>query len=122
LDGRSDTACTTPCSINAPPGRHTLALILPGYQVERRDIDVGPNPMELPAIVLRAPGGTLMLTTVPPGAAVLVDGKRLSQTTPAQIPLPLGTHKVTVEKDGRESTQTVDIHAGISTLRIALAQ
>jgi len=122
LDGRSDTACTTPCSIDASPGRHTLTLTLQGYQVERREIDVGSSAMELPAIVLHAHGGTLMLTSVPSGAAVMVDGKRLPQTTPAQIPLGIGSHKVTVQKDGRESTQTVDMHAGIMTLRITLEQ
>jgi len=122
LDGRSETNCTTPCSIDASPGRHTLALTLPGYQIERREIDVGSSPQELPAIVLHAPGGTLMLTTVPSGASVLVDGKPIPQTTPAQIPLPLGSHKVTVKKDGLESTQTVEIRAGISTLRISLGQ
>ena len=122
LDGRSETGCTTPCSIDASPGRHTLAITLPGYQIERREIDVGSGPQELPAIVLHAPGGTLMLTSVPSGAAILVDGKRISQTTPAQIPLSLGSHKVTVQMDGKESTQTVEIRAGISTLRIALRQ
>jgi len=122
LDGRSETGCTTPCSIDASPGRHIVAITMPGYQIERREIDVGSSPQELPAIVLHAPGGTLMLTTVPSGASVLVDGKPIPQTTPAQIPLTLGSHKVTVQKDGIESTQTVQIRAGISTLRITLGQ
>ena len=122
LDGRSDTACSTPCSIDASPGRHTLALTLPGYQIERREVDVGSSPMELPAIVLHAPGGTLMLTSTPSGATVLVDGKRIPQTTPAQIPLSLGSHRVTVQKDGREGTQMVEMRAGIMTLRITLEQ
>ena len=122
LDGRSETGCTTPCSIDASPGRHALAITMPGYQIERREIDVGSSPQELPAIVLHAPGGTLMLTSVPSGAAILVDGKRLPQTTPAQIPLSLGSHKVTVQMDGRETTQTVEIRAGISTLRIVMGQ
>ncbi|HEY2017065.1 MAG TPA: serine/threonine-protein kinase [Bryobacteraceae bacterium] len=122
LDGRAETECTTPCSIDASPGRHTVALHLPGYQIERREIDVGTGPLEMPAIVLRAMGGTLMLSSVPPGAAVVVDGKRMPQITPAQIPLTIGTHKVTVEKDGKEGTQTVEIKTGITLIRIPIDQ
>ena len=122
LDGRADTACTTPCSIDATPGRHMVAISLAGYGIEQREIDVGSSPMEVPAIVLHAPTGTLMLTSVPPGADVEVDGKRINQTTPAQIPLPPGSHKITVQKNGVETTQSVDIRTGISYLRISLGQ
>jgi len=122
LDGRADTGCKTPCSIDASPGRHTIAVTLPGYGIERREIDVGSSPEELPAIVLHAPGGTLMVTSVPAGAAILVDGKPVPQNTPAQIPLSLGSHKVTVRLGARETTQTVQIGAGITTLKITLEQ
>ena len=122
LDGKPETACSTPCSIDASPGRHTISINMPGYQIERREIDVGSSPMEMPAIVLHAPSGTLMLITTPAGAIVSVDGKRLPQLTPARIPLPVGSHKVTVEKDGREHTETVDMRAGILYLNITIAQ
>ena len=65
MDGKPDTACTTPCSIDASPGRHTVTLNLSGYQLERRDVDVGSSPQELPAVVLVPIGGTLVLTSVP---------------------------------------------------------
>jgi hypothetical protein len=112
LDGRADAACTTPCSLEATRGRHLLSITLPGYQVEHRDVSVGASPLELPSVMLRSLGGTLMLTSTPPGAAVLVNGKRLPQLTPAQIPLTPGTYTVTVEKDGRQSSRTVEIHNG----------
>ena len=56
LDGRADTACTTPCSLEAMPGRHTIALTLQGYQVEHREVQVGSGPLEIPAVVMRAHG------------------------------------------------------------------
>ncbi len=122
LDGRAGTACTTPCSLDAAPGRHNIAVTMPGYQTEHREVDVGSGPVELPAVVLRVPGGTLMLSSVPPGAAVLVNGQRLAQTTPAQIPLAPGSYKITVEKDGKRSTQTVEVGAKITYLRIVLEE
>ena len=123
LDGRPDAACATPCQLDAAPGRHTIAITMPGYQVERRDVDVGSSSVELPPVLLRAPSGTLFLNTVPPGAAVSVNGKRLPQTTPASISLSPGNYTITVEKDGKKATSPVEIRNGLTTfLRIVLEQ
>jgi len=101
LDGQPDTACTTPCTLEATPGHHALELQKTGYDVERREVDVGSSAVELPAVVMRSVQGTLMLTSSPVGAAVLVDGKRQTQVTPAQFQLPPGSYNITVEwKDG----------------------
>jgi serine/threonine-protein kinase len=120
LDGRADAPCTTPCSLAAAPGRHALTVTMQGYEVERRDVEIGSGPVELPAVILRSPGGTLMLTTTPTGASILVNGKKLAQTTPAQISLAPGTYTVTVEKDGKQVTRPVDVHNGISYLKLQL--
>ena len=57
----------------------------------------------------------------PAGATVDVNGHRMTQTTPAQIPLAAGAYRVTVEKDGKQATSPVDIRNGaISYLRITL--
>jgi serine/threonine-protein kinase len=121
LDGRPDAACSTPCALDAAPGRHTIVIILPGYQVEHRDVAVGSGAVDLPLVALRAPSGTLMLTTVPEGATVSVNGRRLPQATPAQIPLEPGDYRITVEKNGKSATSQVEIRNGaISYLRITL--
>lgn len=120
LDGRPDAACTTPCSLTASPGRHAISFVLPGYDVERREVEIGTGPLELPPVILRAPGGTLMLTTTPTGASISVNGKKLAQTTPAQITLAPGNYTVTVEKDGKQVTRPVDVHNGISYLKLQL--
>jgi len=123
LDGRSDVACTTPCSLDAAPGRHTLAVTMPGYQVEHREVQVGTGPLELPAVILRAMEGTLMLSSVPAGAGVLVNGKRIVQTTPAVVSLPPGSYAITVEKDGKQASEKVEIRNGtITTLKVFLGQ
>ncbi len=121
LDARPDVTCTTPCTLPASPGRHDVTISMPGYEVEHRDVLMGSTLTELPPVVLRAPSGTLMLTTAPDGATVSVDGKRIPQTTPAQIPLSPGNYKITVEKDGKQATSPVEIRNGaISYLRITL--
>jgi serine/threonine-protein kinase len=123
LDGRPEAACHTPCSLDAAPGRHTIAITMPGYQIEHREVYMGNSPMELPPVILREPGGTLMLTSVPPGAGLTVNGKKLVETTPAQLHLAPGTYKVMVEKNGIENTSTVEIHDGeTKLLRVTLGQ
>jgi hypothetical protein len=122
LDGNPSMACSTPCSLNAAPGRHTLSVVLPGHQIERREFTVGNDPLELTPVVLKAAGGTLMLTSDPTGAAILVNGKRIDQVTPAQIPLGLGVYSITVEKGGRQATEKVEIKNGIATRKIILGQ
>jgi hypothetical protein len=122
LDGNPAATCTTPCSLSALPGNHTIAVTMVGFQIEHRYVVVGSGPLELPPVVLRASGGTLMLTSDPAGAAVLVDGIRNTQVTPLQVPLGLGIHTVTLEKDGRQITEKVEIHNGINYRKILLGQ
>src|SRR4051794_21059451 len=120
LDGRADAVCTTPCSVDAAPGRHTIAVSLDGYQMEHREVDVSTGAVEMPAVILRAIGGTLMVTSIPSGATVLVNGKATGKTTPAQITLAPGQYQVTIERDGRQATQPVQIGAGISILKFTM--
>jgi len=64
-----------------------------------------------------------MLSSVPEGAAVTVNGKRISQVTNTQLQLAPGSYRIGVEKDGREGSGTVEIHNDeIRTLRITLGQ
>ena len=115
LDNQPDTACTTPCTLEANPGHHSLELVKSGYDPERREVEVGSAAAEIPAVVMRSQQGTLMLTSSPTGAAVLVNGKRQPQVTPAQIPLAPGSYAITVEwKDGKKATRTVQIKDGIN--------
>jgi predicted Ser/Thr protein kinase len=123
LDGQEDSACTTPCRLEAAPGPHTIEIKKSGYDLERREVNVASSGLELPAVVLRQVMGTLMLTSDPPGAAVLVNGKRQAQVTPAQIPLAPGSYSITVEwKDGKQATRTVQIKDGINFQKVVVGQ
>jgi serine/threonine-protein kinase len=123
LDGHADQACTTPCPLIAAPGHHTIAFTLPGYQIEHRDVTVGSESMELPAVILHAFNGVLMLSSTPPGASILVNGRPVPETTPAQLSLAPGTYKISVQKNGSQSVKTVEIHNGdTQVLRVTLGQ
>jgi len=123
LDGNPRKACKAPCSLDAAPGRHTISITMPGYQVEHREVDVESSPVETLPVILRPIGGTLLLASVPAGAAISVDGRPIAQVTPAQIPLSPGTYTIAVEKDGKQASATVEIRSGIiSHQRIVLEQ
>jgi serine/threonine protein kinase len=111
IDGGSQS-CITPCTLEVSPGLHSLSLRLDGYQEERREVHVGTEAQEVPLISLRKTAGVLMITTVPPGAAITINDRVQSQTTPAQINLPPGTYTVMVEKNGRRAVDRVEIRNG----------
>ena len=117
LDGRPETTCKSPCSVQAALGRHRIAITMPGYQAESREVDVTGTPLEVPLVSLRQAGGTLMLTSVPPGAAVYINGRAWNQSTPAQISLAPGTYNVTVEKNGKRASDRVEVRNGSTTYR-----
>jgi serine/threonine protein kinase len=122
LDGHVDTECATPCTLEAPPGPHVLEIKKDGYGLELRDVVVGSRAVELPAVVLRAVLGTLLVSSSPPGAAILIDEKRLQQVTPAKIPLAPGSYSVTVEwEDGRKETRMVEIKDAINHQKFTVA-
>jgi tRNA A-37 threonylcarbamoyl transferase component Bud32 len=111
LDGNGPS-CATPCTLQVPPGLHSLSIRLDGYQEERREIHVGSDAQEVPLISLRRAAGTLMITTVPAGATITINDKVQSQPTPAKIDLPPGTYTVMVEKNGRRQVDRVEIRNG----------
>jgi hypothetical protein len=79
--------------------------------------------MELPAVILHAFNGVLMLSSTPPGASILVNGRPVPETTPAQLSLAPGTYKISVQKNGSQSVKTVEIHNGdTQVLRVTLGQ
>jgi len=123
LDGRPETACTTPCALRAAPGRHSVEISLTGYMTERRDVRVTDSAQELPLVTLRKAFGTLMLNSDPAGASITLDGKQMPQRTPAQLSLPAGTYTLTVEKNGMRKTEQVEIRNGATNyLRIPLGE
>jgi serine/threonine-protein kinase len=122
LDNDLNQTCQSPCMLHSPPGVHHVTISDAGYLNEYREIHVGDTAQDIPLITLRQPTGTLMVTTIPAGATVRINGKAIAQLTPAQVSLAPGTYSVTVEKNGRSQTQKVDMTESLLYLRIPLEQ
>jgi hypothetical protein len=74
-----------------------------------------PPPVAPPPAVPAAPvvPGKLSVTTHPHGAALILDGKRLSQASNATLDLDAGDHTLIIEKKGFQSQQRkISVEAG----------
>jgi len=111
VDDRADWACTTPCSLPLPHGRHALNAVLQGYHASMRVFEV-PQQSEL-YLSLSRTGGTLIVKTTPAGATISINGQTRSEKTPAMIPLAPGRYKVTVSLAGyKDDDQDITVRDG----------
>ncbi len=110
LDGRD--SCKTPCTLEAPAGRHSLVVTLAGYGPETREITIAREPVDLSVIALRVAAGHVMLSSKPSGAAIYLNGRLVQQVTPTQLDLQPGTYTIAVEKDGQRAAEQIRLRNG----------
>ncbi len=121
LDGLGDVTCQTPCQLRVRAGTHTLTITRDGYQTESRELAVGHDDIDFPLVTLRSAAGLLLLTSDPSAAHVWIDGKPTDYVTPVRIPLPAGGHSISIQKDGLQSSDRVEIRNGaLSTLKLSV--
>ena len=122
VDGNPRWLCTTPCSIDLPRGEHTASISLSGFHRVRKTFEVGTDPLDVP-LDLEAVVGTVLVSSSPTGADVLVDGKRMEEKTNASLRLPPGYHLIRVQKAGAGSgEQSVLVSEGdLRTLQFGLS-
>jgi len=106
VDGRSDARCNAPCTMALPTGRHTLTAQMDGYTMERR-IFVLPGMSSL-YIPLSRSTGILVITSVPGGANVTVDGQPFGRT-PVTLHLSSGVHRILLSNGSLQHEETVNI-------------
>jgi len=108
VDGKSDTACASPCTLQLPSGRHTLTAELEGYNLARRIFNV---PEDNSVFVPMAKSmGVLLVTSEPDRAMILVDGKDYGQT-PATLHLTPGSHHLQLINGTRRHDETIVIQS-----------
>jgi serine/threonine-protein kinase len=117
LDGDPSVSCKTPCILSVMPGRHTVSINQPGYQQESREVVITDSPVDVARVTLRSQAGTLMVSSTPDGAAIFLNDKPTSKTTPAQFNLAPGTYNVRLEKNGLWKSESIEIHNGETTYR-----
>jgi serine/threonine protein kinase len=106
VDDRSDASCNSPCTMSLPIGRHTLTAQMDGYATARR-IFVLPDTTNL-YIPLARSTGVLLLTSIPDGSSVAVDGHAYGRT-PATLHLSAGVHHIMLSSGSLRHEETVNI-------------
>jgi hypothetical protein len=113
LDGNPAYSCTSPCSIDLPRGRHTIAATLEGY---RRTLKIFESPAETEIFLnLDRTSGSLVVRSEPRGASILVDGATWKEKTPSLLLLPTGRHSIEVVYDDKRETHEVVIRESVIT-------
>lgn len=99
LDSDTGTiACFIPCSLSAPPGRHTLFVTREGWKSMEVPIDVAPNVAVEARAKLDPLSGSVVVNS-DQQALVTIDGQPRG-FTPAVVSVPVGPHVLRVSTPG----------------------
>lgn len=112
VDGRSNWTCTAPCRItDLPAGKRSVTARLDGYRPAARSLVLGDRSSEVYNIQLEDARVQVLITSVPPGADIFIDGQKIPQKTNAKVPLAAGTYQIRVVKEGvGEAEQVVPVN------------
>ena len=92
-----------------PVGKHTVRLSLPDYQDFSREVTVEINGTAEVNAQLAGLPGRILVTSIPSGAEVFIDGRKVG-VTPYSSQVPPGDHSVQVAAQGYQSAEeTVSI-------------
>lgn len=114
VDGKSDPSWVTPFTVaSLSPGKHIVSVSKSGYSSEVRSIDVAANSKSTLTLHLAPVNALMVVTSTPPGAEVVLDGKATGRVTPAQFAVEKGSHTILLRKQGYlEETVTADLGPG----------
>jgi predicted Ser/Thr protein kinase len=117
IDGWSEPNWVTPFTAShLAAGMHTVVFSKPGYLQQTKSVEsVAGKSIDVSADL--APSvSTIVVTSNPQGASIWVDGKDSGLTTPTQLTVEKGFHKVTVRKTGFKEMSTEETVAEGQTL------
>jgi predicted Ser/Thr protein kinase len=117
IDGWSEPNWVTPFTAShLAAGMHTVVFSRPGYLQQTKSVEsVAGKSIDVSAEL--APSvSTIVVTSNPQGANIWVDGKDSGLTTPTQLTVEKGFHKVTVRKAGFKEMSTEETVAEGQTL------
>ncbi|ASJ09359.1 hypothetical protein A3L11_09000 [Thermococcus siculi] len=104
LDGK--TVCTGECVLNVTPGEHEVTGTAEGFAAESRKVVLAPGE-RLTLNLTLSPYPRFQVVSVPEGARLYIDGKPSNCTTPCNVTLTPGTHRLVFRKEGFRDYETV---------------
>ncbi len=110
VDNSPNSECASPCTLSLTNGRHTMTAELNGYTLARRIFTV-PDDSSL-FVSLSKSMGTLIVTTIPTGSTIFVDGKSYGHT-PTTLQLTVGLHRLLLVKGNKQHEETIDVAEGL---------
>ncbi|WP_437876586.1 TonB-dependent receptor domain-containing protein [Sorangium sp. So ce513] len=114
-DATGPVACSAPCDLTLPPGRHRLYLSQEGYQPSEQDVNVAAGATVAARYRLNPLTGSLVVNADERDALVEVDGKPMG-FTPAVLNVQSGQRRVRVSLRGfRPVEQVVNVVASQQT-------
>ncbi len=101
LDGENTGFATNATLTGIPAGEHVVTLKLDGYADASTTVTVGGGETAEVHLTLTTRTGSLAVTSVPAGAKVFIDGADTGRVTNTTVDgIWIGTHTVTLKKDG----------------------
>jgi type II secretory pathway predicted ATPase ExeA len=105
LDGQSDPHWTTPhLFTKLSPGAHSIVVSKQGYNEAQRSVTVEAGREASLSVTLASARGEIDISTRPPGAEVLIDGKSYGPG-PVQADVDAGEHTFLVRQAGRDPVE-----------------
>jgi serine/threonine protein kinase len=113
VDGKSDPSWVTPFTVaSLSPGNHIISVSKAGYSSEIRSVDVTAGGKSSLTLHLTPVNALVVVSSTPPGAQVVLDGKPTGRVTPAQFAVEKGSHTILLRKPGYlDETVTADLGA-----------
>lgn len=112
----------TPCIVeNLSEGRHLIAVSMPGFLPDEKEITVLHDPSrefdgEMTLYLTPYGSGELSVKSTPPGASVAIDSISLTQETPCTFPyLTMGGYSMKVTSGEEDTTIDFEIAPGMVT-------
>ncbi len=107
VDGWSEPTWITPFKAsNLGEGQHTVIFSKPGFGREARTVKVTAGKSDQLNVILSPAVATIRVDSTPQNAAIFVDGQDTGKTTPADIIMEKGEHKVLLRKRGYKDATT----------------
>jgi serine/threonine protein kinase len=111
VDQTSDPSWVTPFTLKGlSPGKHIIAIAKAGYSSEVRSLDVVAGGKLALVLHLSPVNALVVVSSMPAGAEITIDGKPTGRVTPSQFAVEKGSHTMIVRKQGYlEETVTADL-------------